>query len=371
LKILVAPNAFKNSLTATQVADAIIFGLKTFPEIDCVSFPIGDGGDGTGTLLNTSLRAEQIDVQVKDPLGRDILSSFGYVRATKTAIIEMADASGIKLLTHEERDVMKSNSYGTGQLIQRALDFNSGKIILCVGGSATVDGGIGILSALGVKILDSNDTVLQPMPGNLLRIERLDASEVNPALLKVDVIVLCDVKNPLLGEQGAAKVFGPQKGASDSDIEILESGLTKLSTVLRSFNGSEVSTLSRGGAAGGVAATLNALLGAKLLDGIEYFLNVTSFNQRLEECDVVITGEGRIDDQTLQGKGPFGVAKRAKEKNKKVIGIAGSVTHVPELDGYFDRLISINKGNETLAESIRNTRQNLITSVMNLAREIL
>lgn len=361
--VVIAPNAFKNSLSAPDVADAIRNGLEQ-SSLNAVyeTFPIGDGGDGTGTLLAKQLGARQVAAFVNDPLGRTVQSGFWIVPGSKTAIIEMASASGLRLVNRAERDPLRSSSYGTGELIRHALDNQVKKILLCIGGTATVDGGVGMLQALGVRFLDANRQDLRNIPESFVSLEFVDASNADARLRACEIDILCDVSNPLLGESGAAAVFAPQKGASPSDVQKLEAGLRKLSEVIRRDIGVDIASMTHGGAAGGAGAALYAFFGARLKDGTDYFLDITRFSDLLPNTDILITGEGSIDQQTLNGKAPFGVAKRAKLIDVPVIAIAGSVPATPdrEMKKYFDVLISIQNGPATLEDAVRGTRDNIV-----------
>jgi glycerate kinase len=372
MRILIAPNTFKNSLPAEEVANAIKEGLmQSRLKCDCICFPIADGGDGTGTLLNKKLSSSLINLTVSDPIGRRINSSYG-IAPQDTAIIEMADASGLRLLKVQDLDPLHSNSFGTGELISDALNRNVKKIVLCVGGTATVDGGVGILQALGVKFLDQNKLELKNIPQDLINLDSIDFSRINKRLGGCDVNILCDVVNPLLGEKGAARVFGPQKGASPEIIKVLESCLRQLASVVKDQFNKDISTIVHGGAAGGVAAILHALLDAKLINGIDYFLSATGFDEVLRDCDLLITGEGCIDEQTLEGKGPFGVAVRAYDKNIPVVGLAGVIPLNPGavLSQYFQVLLSINHRPQPIEEAIKNTKENLVRAAQALGNSL-
>lgn len=343
MHILIAPNAFKNSLTAADAAKAIEEGLKESRLIcTCECFAIGDGGDGTGELLVKKCDGLFVTAIVHDPLGRKITATFGLIDKGKTAVIEMADASGLRLLKHDELNALQASSTGTGELMKHALDKGVTKIIIAMGGSATVDGGCGILSALGVQFLNKEGQRLVK-PERLIELDKIDMTGLADRILRCEVIVLCDVDNNLLGDNGAATVFGPQKGATVEGIKKLENSLTKLAEVAFQQTGKDMSAVKYGGTAGGAAAGLYAFLNAKLVNGIEYFLQLTNFEEALLRSNLVITGEGSIDEQTLQGKGPFGVVVRAKEKGIPVIGIAGKIPLKPgnDLRKYFDVLLPI------------------------------
>jgi glycerate kinase len=363
MHILIAPNAFKNSLDAVKVAAAIEQGLK-LSKLDCTTecFPIADGGDGTGSLIIESCKGKIISKEVHDPLGRKIEASFGLIDNEKTAVIEMANASGLRLLNKNELNPLKASSYGTGQLIRFALDEGANKIIIAMGGSATVDGGCGILSALGIVFLDAQGERLIATPEFLVNVAKVDAAELDPRILDCEVVILCDVDNQLLGPQGAASVFGPQKGASIDDVQLLEAFLKNFAQVSSAQTGINMANIKHGGAAGGATAGLHTWINAKLVNGIEYFLSLTNFDEALNRTDLVITGEGSIDRQTLQGKGPYGVAMRAKNKNIPVIGLAGRIPLEPdaELRQYFNVLLSINNEPADLAVAMENTEKNLV-----------
>jgi glycerate kinase len=362
MHILIAPNAFKNSLDTQAAAAAIAEGLlQSNLDCSCECFPIGDGGDGTGDLIINKLAGKIVYAEVTDPLGRKISAPFGLIEDGNTAVIEMAAASGIRLLRVEELDPLKATSTGTGEQIKKALDLGVKKIIIGMGGSATVDGGCGILQALGVRFLDSAGKALFDIPARLIELAAIDLSSVHQRIKEIEITVLCDVDNVLLGPQGSAAVFGPQKGAKRSDIERLNAGLARLSDVAFRQTGKEISAVKYGGTAGGAAAGLYAFFDANLVNGIDYFLTITDFNKALNKCDLVITGEGSIDEQTLQGKGPFGVAVRAKNKGVPVIGLAGRVPleRNEKLGDYFNALLSINHQPLDLPEALMNTKANL------------
>ncbi|TZF83171.1 glycerate kinase [Pedobacter sp. BS3] len=369
MHILIAPNAYKNSLTAIEAAEAIRLGLEQ-SDLNCTSecFPVGDGGDGTGSLIVRQCRGKDIRVTVPDPFGRMIESSFGLIDNEQTAVIEMANASGLRLLAQHELNPLRASSAGTGELIRAALDRGVKRIVIGMGGSATVDGGTGILQALGIRFLDDRGQVLSGMPESLVRLNKVDASGLDPRVGECEFVVLCDVDNPLLGKQGAAAVFGPQKGANPDDVQKLDAALTVFSEVTLKQTGRDMATLMYGGTAGGAAAGLCAWLNANLVNGIDYFLQLTGFDAALQRSGLLITGEGSIDLQTLQGKAPAGVARKAKERGLPVIAFSGRV----ELDNHdrlkqcFDVVLPI--GNEPcdLQQAMRLTSANLTRTAREL-----
>lgn len=363
MHILIAPNAFKNSATALEVAEAIQSGLQN-SKLNCTTecFPIADGGDGTGELIIKKSNGILVNVTVSDPLGRPIDATFGLIDSGKTAVIEMAGASGLRLLKPNELDPIQASSYGTGQMIKAALDNGVSKVILAMGGSATVDGGCGILSALGVTFKDAEGNVLQARPKELQNMVSIDISKLDSRIGNCEIVVLCDVDNKLTGEQGAAAIFGPQKGAGKEEVKELDDFLTKLDFITQRQTDINISQLKYGGTAGGAAAGIHAYLNARLVSGIAYFMELTGFEESIRKADLIITGEGSIDAQTLLGKGPFGVAEMAKKYKLPVIGVAGSVplTDEPELSKYFDVLLSIGTAPMDISLAMNNTHANLV-----------
>lgn len=373
MHILIAPNAFKNSLDAFQVALAIKEGLNQ-SRLNCTTecFPIADGGDGTGSLITERCKGETIKQVVNDPLGRKVDSGFGLIDNGKTAVIEMADASGLRLLKKEELNPMVASSYGTGKLIKAAMDKGVKRIIIAMGGSATVDGGCGILSALGIRFLDAVGNELKAIPKELSKMAQIDVSNLDKRVFNCEVVILCDVDNKLLGPQGAAAVFGPQKGASARDVKLLDTFLANFAAISKTQTGIDMTAIKHGGAAGGATAGLHTWLNAKLVNGIEYFLELTGFDEALKHSDLLITGEGSIDRQTLQGKGPYGVAVKAKAIKIPVIGLAGKIPDAEdaELRRYFDELICINEDGADIAAAMKNTRANLIKTARSVGISI-
>jgi glycerate kinase len=363
MHILIAPNAFKNSLTAGAAALAIEKGLQQ-SSLNCTTecFPIADGGDGTAAIIIQQLQGKLINMQVHDPLGRIITASFGLIEDGKTAVIEMADASGLRLLKAGELNSLRASSYGTGEMIKKALELGVNKILIAMGGSATVDGATGILSALGIKFLTGDGSELNNLPENLTDLKQIDHSAIDQRILNCEVIVLCDVDNMLLGDNGSAAVFGPQKGADADAVKKLDASLSKLNDVTLQQFGKNMATVKYGGTAGGAAAGLYAYINAQLVNGIDYLLQLTNFDQSLQKSDLVITGEGSIDEQTLNGKGPFGVASRAKAKGIPVIGLAGKIPaeNNQKLNEYFNVLTAIGNEPSDIETALARTEENLI-----------
>ncbi|MBS1661188.1 MAG: glycerate kinase [Bacteroidetes bacterium] len=361
-RILIAPNAFKHGIDATGAALAIQKGLQNSTlDCTCQTFPIGDGGDGTCELIIQHLGGQRATADVHDALGRPIDASYGLIDDGKTAVIEMANASGLRLIKKSELNPLIASSYGAGELIRSALDQGVNKIIFGIGGSATVDGGTGILEALGIRFLGDNHQPLSGLPEALNHLTTIDLSGLDPRIHSCELVVLCDVDNLLLGPAGAAAVFGPQKGATEQSLPILEAALSRFAQTSFQLTGIDMTQLIHGGAAGGVSSGLYTFLGAKLVSGIDYFLEITGFDEALQNSDVVITGEGSIDEQTLQGKGPYGVAHRAKEHGLPVIGLAGKIPVETNtaLGKYFDALLAIGNEPASLETALRATAQNL------------
>lgn len=361
MHILIAVNAFKNSLTADAAARAIGLGLQQSRlACSCEYFPVGDGGDGTASLLVHCLGGQAVNVKAHDPLGRAITGSLGLLDAG-TAVFELADFSGLRLLRDDELNPLRATTIGAGEAIRHALDMNLRRIVLGIGGSATVDGAAGLLHALGARFRNAAGEIIGPQPEDLLQLASIDLSGLDARLSACEFTVMCDVDNPLLGKGGAAEIFGPQKGASPVQVQTLEAAMMRLAAAIYRHTGRDVAQLQHAGAAGGVAAGLHGLLNARLVNGIEYFLDVTNFNSRLQTADLVITGEGHIDEQTLQGKAPFGVALRAKAMNIPVVALAGRVP--PQADAqlqrYFDVLLPIGAEPVELAEAMRRTAKDL------------
>jgi glycerate 2-kinase len=363
MNILISPNAFKGSLDAAFAAEAIERGLeKSLLKCKTKCFPIADGGDGTAEIITNVLKGKFVKQKVKDPLGREISAQFGVITGDNpAAVIDIATASGIRLLSKGELNPLKATTFGTGQLISKALDLGITKIILGVGGSATVDGGAGILQALGAQFIDENGKLVNPQPKNFTKIRDINLDQLEERLSNIEIIVLCDVKNPLLGRNGAASVFAPQKGAGMEEVQLLETALSHFNNLILEKKGKNLSQLEYGGAAGGTSAGLYAFADGKLVSGIDYFLELTSFEKELYGTDLLITGEGSIDNQTLEGKGPAGVARMAKARGISVVGIAGKIPlHIDsKLRDSFDCLFSIQNDCSDLGESIPNTAINL------------
>lgn len=325
MKVAIAPNALKSSLTATQAARAIERGVKEFDRnTETVLVPVADGGDGLVDVLHGALAGKLISCPVSDPLGREISATYTYVEAEKTAAIEMALASGIALLKPEELNPLITSTRGTGELIKDAIHRGARKIILGIGGSATNDAGTGMASALGVRFCDRRGEPVRPAGGELGNISHIDMSGLLPEIMNVDFRVACDVENPLYGETGAAYVYGKQKGADDAAVSLLDKGLRNFAAVVREDLQLDISSLKGAGAAGGLGAGLVAFTGATLTRGIDLVFSAVRLEEKIKDADLVFTAEGQIDFQTRFGKAPAGVAEIAKKHGIPCIAIAGS-----------------------------------------------
>ena len=325
MRIIVAPGAFKNSLTADAVAQAIESGIaKSGLDAAVLLAPIADGGNGT---LDAFLAAggERQTVMVDDPIGRQVEAAYGLLPDGETAVIEMALASGMELLQNWQLNPLATSTYGTGQLMKAALGAGAKRLIIGMGGSATVDGGAGCLQALGVHLFDAYGNEVKRGGGNLNEIFVIDAQGLDPRWQDVEILIASDVDNPTLGEQGAAAVFGPQKGANAQQVQKLEANLTHFFTLVKDQLGKDVMTLKGGGAAGAFSAGLTAFLNARIESGIDLILEYSGFADALTEADLVITGEGQMDGQTIHGKGPVGVARLAQQHGVPTIAIVGGL----------------------------------------------
>ncbi|WP_122855992.1 glycerate kinase [Pseudomonas viridiflava] len=326
MKIVIAPDSFKDSLSAQAVADAIASGLaEVWPDAELVKCPMADGGEGTVEAVLDACEGQWMSAQVSGPLGDSVSAQWGWLAQSRTAIIEMAMASGLQLLTLKQRDACLTSTEGTGQLISAALDAGAQRVILAIGGSATNDGGSGMLSALGARFLDRDD---QPLPRGgraLAELARIDLSGLDPRLANVRVEIAADVDNPLCGPNGASHIFGPQKGASPDQVLALDAALAHFADHSARTLGRDLRDSPGSGAAGGMGFAAKAYLHASFRAGVEVVADLTGLEQALVGADLVITGEGRFDAQTLRGKTPLGVARVAQRQRVPVIVLAGTL----------------------------------------------
>lgn len=326
MKIVVASDSYKGSLTAKEVAENIEKGIrKVFSDAEIVKVPMADGGEGTVQSLVDGTGGEIIKVKVKGPLLREVEAFYGILGDQKTAVIEMAAASGLPLISREERNPMETTTYGTGELIKHALDKGCRNIIIGIGGSATNDGGAGMVKALGVKLLDEDGKDIGFGGKSLGKLRRIDITGMDPRLKECKITAACDVDNPLCGPRGASRIFGPQKGADEEMVEILDRNLANYARVIKNDIGKDIMDVPGAGAAGGLGGGLLAFLNAELKSGIDIVIEVTRLEEKMKGANLVITGEGMIDYQTAYGKTPYGVAKCARKYGIPVIAIAGGI----------------------------------------------
>jgi len=364
MNILIAPNSMKGSLNAFDFADIVEKALLDFSsKFRIRKVPVADGGDLTGEIIAKALNADRVKMEVKNPVGKKITSQ--YFISGKTAIIEMADASGMKLIDKNELNPLKTSSFGTGELINDAINKGCGEILLTVGGSATVDGGIGMIQALGFHFFDENGNELQGNGNNLRKVTDIfiPKNKVN-----ISIKIICDVDNPLLGKKGAASVFGPQKGATPDMVVQLENGLKNWADILQTKTGKEITNIAGTGAAGGISMPLLSFFNAEIVPGADFVLSLLNFEEHVKWADFVITGEGKLDSQTLSNKAPFAVSKRAKKGNKPVFAIAGSVEK--EAAEAFDGVFSIMNELMTVDFAIKNAARLLYDCTFKFAREL-
>ena len=325
MKIIVAPNSFKGSLSATQAAQAMARGVReVFPDAEVVEIPVADGGEGTVEALVSANQGTYEWVNVEGPLGGPVLASYGLIGGRKTAVVELASASGYVLVSLAMRDPRKTSTYGFGQLLEAARKSGAKSVIAGIGSSATNDGGAGMAQALGYRFLDAAGRELPRGGAALVRLERIDDSRLNPGWRSVQVLVACDVTNPLTGPEGASAVYGPQKGADPATVRLLDRALGHLADVIERQYGQKVRDIPGAGAAGGTGAGLMAFLDAKLVSGAGLVVDASGFDKALPGAQLVITGEGRADNQTAYGKAPGEVARRAQAAGVPTVLLAGT-----------------------------------------------
>ncbi|MEH7479970.1 glycerate kinase [Neobacillus drentensis] len=370
MKVVIAPDSFKESLSATEVANAIEEGFrKIFPHADFVKVPMADGGEGLVQSLVDSLDGRLIHQDVTGPLGKNVKGFFGLIHNDKTAVIEMAAASGLHLVSREDRNPLHTTTYGVGELILSALDYDVEKIILGIGGSATNDGGAGMAQALGGKLLDGYGHEIGFGGGALAHLHSINIEGFDSRLSEVSFEVACDVENHLLGATGASSVFGPQKGATEEMVVILDQNLAHFARVIERDLGKHVSDVPGAGAAGGLGAGLLAFLPCELKKGIQIVVEATRLEDHIRDATLVITGEGKIDNQTIYGKTPIGVAKVAKKHDVRVIGVAGSLGAGYEAvhDCGIDAVFSIVPGVTSLEQALKHAYPNIVNTARNIA----
>ncbi|EHM44536.1 glycerate kinase [Yokenella regensburgei] len=370
MKIVIAPDSFKESLSALEVAQAIEAGCREiWPDAEYVNVPMADGGEGTVESMVAASQGHFRHTPVTGPLGETVSARWGMMGDGKTAVIEMAAASGLHYVAPELRNPMKTTSFGTGELIRAALDEGVEHIILGIGGSATNDGGAGMMQALGARLLSAGGSEIAHRGEALESLVAIDLSACHPRLQHVTLTVACDVNNPLCGPQGASAVFGPQKGATTEMVARLDIALANWGTIIHRTTGRTVLNAPGAGAAGGMGAALMGLLNATLCAGVEIVIDRLGLEAQVKDADLVITGEGRLDSQSICGKTPIGVARVAKRYHKPVIALAGGlredhgVVHQHGIDAAFSILTQV----VTLPEALAEARTNLQVTARNVA----
>ena len=366
MRVVIAPDSFKGCLNALNAAIAMRKGVqRVYPDSVIEMIPMADGGEGTVEAILCAVHGTKIKMEVTDPLGRSIEAAYALIDEGKTALIEMAAASGLTLLSPQERNPRVTSTQGTGMLIKDALDRGVKKILLGIGGSATNDGGAGLAVALGVKLLDVHGDELPQGGAALANLVHLDMSGLDPRLAKVQIEVACDVQNPLCGLEGASAVYGPQKGATPEDIRVMDIALQNFGQVLSRVAGTNLLELSGGGAAGGLGAGVVGFLGAKLRPGSQMVLEVAKADEKIKHADLVLTGEGKTDFQTAYGKVPVGVSALAKKYSVPVLVISGSVEGSPDFLDDFGVVtcFSVAEGPATLEEAFLKAEEQLERAV--------
>lgn len=356
MKVVVAIDSLKGSLTSIEAGNAVKEGiLRAQPDAQVIVKPLADGGEGTTDALIEGLGAKRIPITVNNPFKKPIAAYYGYLKATNTAIIEMASAAGIILISDEERNPLTATTYGVGEMIQDAVAKGCRNFIIGIGGSATNDGGIGMLKALGYQFLDENGKDVGEGGQALEKIAAIDSSKVSNLLADCHFHIACDVTNPLCGQQGATYIYGPQKGVTAATKDLLDSGMNHYAQITAAATGTDHLNSPGAGAAGGLGFAFLSYLNSQLTPGISLVLDAVGLESELADADIVVTGEGRLDHQTAMGKAPIGVAQLAKKYNLKVIAFAGSVTedavvlNSAGIDAYFP----IVRGIITLAEALK------------------
>ena len=375
MKIVLAPDSYKNSLTAKEVAESMRKGFeKVYPEAEYINVPMADGGEGTVQSLVDAKQGQIMTEKVINPLGREVEAHYGLIDDGQVAVIEMAEASGIQFINQYTQNPYVTTTYGTGQLIKSAIEHGAKTIIIGIGGSATNDGGAGMAQALGAHLLDEYGRELHHGGAMLNKLDRIDNSDMLPGLAEVKVIIASDVTNPLTGPNGASHVFGPQKGASPEMVEFLDSALSHYARILKRDLKKDLEKVAGAGAAGGLGAGLLAFTNSQMRSGVDIVIDYTDLKEKVKDADVVITGEGQIDFQTKFGKTPIGVAKATKvvNPNATVIAIAGSVGEkISELYPLgIDAIFTCVPGVEELSKAIADTDKNLQQVSENIARLI-
>ncbi|QPJ84931.1 glycerate kinase [Sarcina sp. JB2] len=371
LVIVLAPDSFKESMTAKEVCVAMERGIKKVnSNIQCIHVPMADGGEGTMQSLVDATGGEVYSLEVVGPLGNKVKAEYGILGNGEIGVLEMASASGIHLVSLGERNPLITTTYGTGELIKACLDRGVKKLLIGIGGSATNDGGVGVIQALGGRLLDKEGNELGFGGGELEKLDRIDLTNFDRRLKDVVIEVACDVSNPLCGENGASYIFGPQKGASVEMIKILDNNLKHYAKVIKEQFGKDVLEIAGAGAAGGLGAGLMVFLNGNLKKGIEIVIEYSGLEKKVKNCDMVWTGEGSIDFQTQYGKTPLGVATVAKKYNKPVVALAGRVGDDIDIlyEKGIDSIFGIMRGVTSIDEALKNGKENIERTSENIVR---
>ncbi|KAF0495633.1 glycerate kinase [Pediococcus acidilactici] len=376
MKFVIAPDSFKNGMTAKQAANAIKTGLKRiFPEATYTLVPMADGGEGTVQSLVDATKGRLLTAEVTGPLGKPVNATYGILGDQYTGVIEMSQASGIQYVTKTTRNPLKATTFGTGELILKALDQGVNRLIIGIGGSATNDGGAGMAQALGAELLDDSGQAIQLGGGNLNQLKQIRVTQIDPRIKKTEIIIASDVTNPLIGKQGASAVFGPQKGATPEMVQLLDQNLTHYAKVLQRDLGLDLANRPGAGAAGGLGAGLVAFTNATMKKGIDIVIEYSGLKNKAQNADYVFTGEGGIDFQTKYGKTPYGVAltTKAVAPDAPVIVIAGNVGKgIDELyaDNAIDAIFTSVSGVKSLREALATGPHDVAQVAENIARLI-
>ena len=376
MKFVIAPDSFKNGMTAKQAANAIKTGLKRiFPEATYTLVPMADGGEGTVQSLVDATKGRLLTAEVTGPLGKPVNATYGILGDQYTGVIEMSQASGIQYVTKTTRNPLKATTFGTGELILKALDQGVDRLIIGIGGSATNDGGAGMAQALGAELLDDGGQAIQLGGGNLNQLKQIRVNQIDPRIKKTEIIIASDVTNPLIGKQGASAVFGPQKGATPEMVQLLDQNLTHYAKVLQRDLGLDLANRPGAGAAGGLGAGLVAFTNATMKKGIDIVIEYSGLKNKAQNADYVFTGEGGIDFQTKYGKTPYGVAltTKAVAPDAPVIVIAGNVGKgIDELyaDNAIDAIFTSVSGVKSLREALATGPHDVAQVAENIARLI-
>ena len=375
MKIILAPDSFKGNLTSLEVAIAFEKGIKrVLPRANCIKIPMADGGEGTVQSLIDGIGGEIIRKRVIGPIGQKVFARYGLL-SNGTAVIEMAEASGLPLVTTRQKNPTKTTTFGTGELIIDAINKGAKKIIIGIGGSATNDGGVGMAQALGVRFLDSKDKEIKQhgSGGMLKKIVKIDTREANKVLKNINIIVACDVDNPLCGRLGASYIFGPQKGATPAMVRVLDDNLKHLAKIIKQSLKKDISKLKGAGAAGGLGAGLVAFAKAKMKSGVDIVIDATNLERHMKNTNLVITGEGRVDSQTAYGKTPSGVAKSARKHGIPTLVIGGGITDDAKdiFSNGIDALESACARDMSLEDAIKHSREHLANAAERAIRLVL